>query len=134
MAAVNMLKRQLEAAQPNREDGESNDASPPSHLLEVFCVDCSISMARSQTFPFFLGESKLSNCRRIILQGFTLPQNCTLHTALVKFHSAPHLAVPFAMHSPEQARFPSSSLTLQAPHRHSCPFTFSSLSLSLSFF
>lgn len=99
MAAVNALKKQIESGQ-----GGADSAPPPANLLEVFCVDCSISMARSLTFPYIIGESKLTSCKRIIMEGFSLPDNCTLHTALVKFNNAPHMAVPFAVHSQAQVR------------------------------
>jgi hypothetical protein len=97
MAAVNALKKIVEAP-----DDSIRITDPEQCLLEIFCVDTSISMARSQTFPYIFGESKLSLCKRIISKGFALPDQCSLYTALVKFNAGPSLAIPFALHTTEQ--------------------------------
>jgi hypothetical protein len=101
MATVNALKRIVEAS-----DSPSPRLDPEHCLLEIFCVDTSISMARSQTFPYIFGESKLSLCKRIIAHGFALPEQCALHTALVKFNAAPQLEIPFSSHTTEQVCHP----------------------------
>lgn len=90
-------------------EGESNyddSCSPSEVLLEIFCVDASISMSRSQHFPYIFGESKLQLCKRIIDRGFALPAHAVLHTALVKFNASAVLAVPFGPHTPEHVRPP----------------------------
>lgn len=100
MATVNELKRLVE----NGDEPDELITDPDETLLEVFCVDTSISMARSQNFPYIFGESKLNLCKRIITQGFVLPEHCALFTALIKFNASPELAVPFALHSDDQVR------------------------------
>jgi len=124
MANVNELKRLVEHGDPSGEPV----ADPNDTLLEVFCVDTSISMARSQTFPYIFGESKLSLCKRIITQGFVLPDHCTLYTALVKFNATPELAVPFAIHTPEQVR------PLMCTSKSSCVPPRAEYSLTLPFY
>lgn len=99
MADVNALRKLVEETDTN-----SLRVEPEDTLLEVFCVDTSISMARSQSFPYIFGESKLSLCKRIILKGFALPDHCDLYTALIKFNASPSLAIPFALHNSEQVR------------------------------
>lgn len=98
MTTVNALKKIVEDGQTVHE----TSGDPNNTLLELFCVDTSVSMTRSQSFPYIFGESKLNLCRRIIAQGFALPGNCELHTALVKFNAAPELAIPLALHTAEQ--------------------------------
>lgn len=97
--AVQALKKIVESGSNYGDSCNSTDV-----LLEVFCVDTSISMSRSQSFPYIFGESKLSLCRRVIGRGFTLPAHASLHSALVQFNATAKLAVPFAPHNDEQVR------------------------------
>ena len=97
--AVAALKKIVEG------DANYDDSCAPSEiLLEIFCVDTSISMSRSQHFPYIFGESKLQLCKRIIDRGFALPAHAILHTALVKFNATATLSVPFGPHTPEHVR------------------------------
>eukprot|EP01127_Copromyxa_protea_P018310 TRINITY_DN5731_c0_g1_i1.p1 TRINITY_DN5731_c0_g1~~TRINITY_DN5731_c0_g1_i1.p1 ORF type:complete len:467 (-),score=59.42 TRINITY_DN5731_c0_g1_i1:133-1533(-) len=78
-------------------------------VLEMFCVDVSKSMQRSQTFPFIFGTSKLETAVELIGRGWpTTPEWDSLETehwsSLVVFSGVPVQIIPFQLHTDDQKK------------------------------
>jgi hypothetical protein len=75
-------------------------------LLEVFCVDSSVSMSKSQSLLSFFGPTKLETARAIITNfpvGIDKMLNQENHfSCLVTFNVSPEIKVQFARHDKAQ--------------------------------
>jgi hypothetical protein len=76
-------------------------------LLEVYCVDTSMSMDKSQGFLSFIGQTKLELARSIIAHPLAIEKNIkpqNHYSSLVTFNLTAIQNVPFAIHNKDQMK------------------------------